>query len=434
MKGRSFALGALVLLSAVAAVPIATAYAAADATCVSDPSSGPVGTVFAISCSGYDPNVHVYAYLVEPSGAANQLFDSRTSTNFLTDKRGSFIYSQESNFGESSLQTGTWHFVAEQLGPAHTVVHRGETTFTVTGGTEGVSGASLTANPGTIHKPEQGYAHAFEMGVTYNFYNYSDPVTISGGGFTPGEMVTFWAEPPGGGCPSFTSHNNVAAGVVVPGLVARYLTEVFNYPLYDGIGSSALGSVRAGAGGSVSLDVFFNMTACEGMWHFAARGNTSGAGGETFITVIGNEISTNAWLSADPETVTALFGTVTFSGSGFGADERLSCWLTSPQGRTLGFPDDWFGAYSTPGAFLRNRNIMTDAGGNVSFSLVTGSLYVNVSQTLTSGGTTDQLNTTYSDPVASEGALGVYAMTCRGDTSDATAIANFTLTGGFVDP
>lgn len=424
---------AILFFGVLTAVPQSWVYAAADATCTSDPSSGPVGTEFEITCWGYTPNSYVYAYLVEPTGAAVPVFESSGAIKVKQD--GSVSYNQDSKYGHSmALQTGTWTFVAEELGRAKTVLHRGETTFTITGGTEGVSGADLAGSPATIHKPEQAYD---STGFGFGYFSspaLSEPATLSGDGFMPGEVVTIWTEPPGGGCPSMTRHNSLSAGSIVPGIGGLFIRTDFNTPLYDGIGAQIFANVKANQAGEISTQVYFYPYACEGQWRFVARGNASGSGAETWITVVGNPIPTNAWLSADPTSASAMFGTIRFSGSGFGANEHITCWLTTPQGRTIGYPEPYYITYSLPTEYLRNQAITANANGEISFTLVTGSIYQKIHETLSIGGVSQNYDSTRMAPIASEGALGEYAMSCRGDSTGSTAIARFTLTGGFVDP
>ncbi len=433
MKRPVFVLVAILFLLALVAVPHATTWAAADATCVSDPSAGPVGTNFVITCWGYTPNRYVYAYLVEPSGAAGQLFDSSGAIKVQAD--GSISYARPSKYGNiASVMTGTWTFVAEELGLANTVLHRGQVKFTITGGAEGVSGAQLSANPSTLHKPQVAYDHLKSGPGTINTLAFSDPATISGNDFQAGEVVTFWVEPAGGGCASMTAHQSIAAGVIEPSVAALYIRQDFSYPIYDGRGAQLFANVQADASGSAAVSVYMTSTACEGAWRFVARGNSSGKGAETWLTVIGNPITTNAALTAEPSTVTAMFDTVHFYGSGFGAKEHISCWLTTPQGQTLGYPHEYIFTYSMPNEYVRNQVIASDAGGNIAFSLMTGSVYFHDDETLISGGVSQSSSENSLIPRASEGALGEYAMTCRGDATGNTAIARFTVTGGFVDP
>lgn len=438
MKKFVFVLVALLALFALVAVPRATTFAAADATCSSDPSSGPVGTTFVITCWGFTPNAHVYAYLVEPAGVATTLFAS--SGDIKVGEDGSITYVQQSAYQPfTTLATGTWGFVAEELAPGHSVLHRGETTFRITGGTEGVSGAWMSASPSTINKPEKAY-------TKFNFppfgilsENFTEPVTLSGSGFAPNEVVTVWVEPPHGGCPSLTVHENWKEGLVLYGVLAIRQEWEYSTPIYDSYGSQLFGSVKADAGGNASGSVYFTALACEGEWHFVARGNTSGWGADTIVTVIGNPVATDAWLSADRSSVTGIFDTINFSGSGFGANETVSCWLTSPRGQTIGFPAPEFFTFNlvVPGVgeqYLKDNPVRSDAGGNIGFSLTTGSVLINATQHATVGGVGFDASLHQAFPIQSEGALGEWAMSCRGDVSGATAITHFTVVGGFVDP
>ncbi len=436
MKKVLFVLVAVLALLALVAVPSHTTLAAADATCVSDPSSGPVGTTFVMTCWGYTPNSYVYAYLVEPAGVATTLFGNGA---IKVDESGYISYSQPSAYQPFvTLATGTWGFVAEETGLAKAVIHRGETTFTITGGTEGVSGASLSADPMTINKPIQGTDHIYFSPFTLNFLNVSDPVTLSGSGFAPYEMVSFWVEPAGGGCPSSTVHYKWKLGIIITGVGGVYANYEENDPIFDSYGAQAFGTVKADASGNAAISAFFTSLACEGAWHFVARGNASGWGADTHVTVIGNVVETTASLSASPGSASAMFDRIWFSGSGFAPNEHVSCWLTSPRGQTLGFPIDEFFTLNIPpppvGFYSKNQSIFAGPDGSVSFDMVTGSVYIKGDLTLVIGGVSDSATFDVHLPIQSEGALGEWAMTCRGDTSGANAIARFTLTGGFVDP
>jgi hypothetical protein len=438
MKKYLFVLVALLALLALVAVPRATTLAAADATCVSDPSSGPVGTDFTITCYGYTPNAHVYAYLVEPAGVATTLFAETGSLKVAAD--GSITYVQPSAYQPFvTLATGTWTFVAEELAPGQAVLHRGETTFRITGGTEGVSGASMSASPSTINKPEVAYQTFSFPPFSGMDQNYSEPVTLSGSGFAPNEMITVWVEPPQGGCPSLTAHRSFKQGLILYGLVAIREEWEVSEPIYDSLGSQLFGSVKADASGNASGSVYFTALACEGPWHFVARGNSSGWGAETIVTVIGNPVATDAWLWADKETVTGIGERINFSGSGFGANETVSCWLTSPRGQAIGAPVPEFFTLDlvVPGVgeeYFKHNPVRSDAGGNIGFGITTGSIFVDATGTITLGGVTFSDSLHQGFPIQSEGALGEWAMSCRGDASGATAITHFTVTGGFVDP
>lgn len=424
---------ALVLYIAFVAIPPGPIFASSDAICTSDPSAGSVGTTFHLTCSGYTPNSYVYAYLVEPSGAAAPLFDH--DGGIKVNEQGSISYSLPSSFEkDTTLGTGTWHFVAEQLGLAHTVVHHGEVAFTITGGTEGVSGASLSADPPLIHKPEQGIGRIVSGGIMLNTLNTSEPSDLVASGMLPGEVVTFWVEPPNGSCASNTQHYNVELGQIVPGVGGVFVHEILNTPIFDGFGATLFDNVPADSSGSAATEALFFANACEGPWHFVARGNTSHRGGDAWLTVVGNPISNTASLSANPGVVSAMLDHISFSGSGFGVQEHVSCWITSPQGQVTGYPFPLPVEYSQPTAFQRTHPILSDASGNIAFDFVTGSVYqkLDITSNDNTGTTTETLTTI--NPIASEGALGQWAMSCRGDSSGRTAIAGYTVTGGITDP
>jgi hypothetical protein len=360
MKRSLFVLIGLLALLALVAIPAKTTQAGTGATCWSNPAEGPIGTVFSISCTGFSPSTHVWAYVVEPDGAAQAIGDVKTNEN------GSVAFGVGSKFGTfGAAAVGKWTIVVEQLGLAGSVVARGEGSVRVTGGTEGVSGAHVWTSA--------------------DMYTKGQWVTIYGSGFAANEMVTLWWEYPNGDCSSFTYHDY----------------PYYNSPAFRGYSSLWLWDVKADGSGSFATSFYFNPSACEGKYHFVARGNSSGLGGDAWASLTGHSVATNAWLSASKDMVVGISDTVSFSGSGYAAGESVSCWLRTPQNQVT--------------AVVKSPEIKANSSGQFSFSIYTGS---------------------YFPPYMfnSEGALGVYAMTCRGNLSGATAIAEFTVTGGAVDP
>lgn len=360
MKLRIAALFTLFAVLAIFAAAAPRANAASGAWCWSDPEKGPVGTVFTVYCSGFSPNTHVSTYVVEPDGAAANWGSSKT--NETGDVSFSF-YSAWQPYGGAAL--GKWTFVTEKLGLAKTVLERGTASFQVTGGTEGVSGADIWTD-----------ADVLEKGKT---------MTLYGSGFKPYEIVTVWIEFPNGDCSSFTEH--------IPPYV--------NLPVFYGESTEWSGDVKADGNGAFAVSAWGYSWSCEGKYRLVARGNSSGYGDETWFSLIGNAVETNAWLSADKALVGAINEYISFSGSGFGANESVTCWLRTPQNQALQ-------VYNIP-------DIKTDGSGAFSFTTWTGGYFPGYNY-------------------FSEGALGVYAMSCRGNLSGATAIAEFTVTGGIVDP
>jgi len=367
MKVRLVALIAAFALFSLMAISVPTAHAGTGAQCSSDPSEIHIKESVVISCSGFSPNTAVTAYYVEPDGAATALGAFST---LKTDETGQIAFGLNSyinsDSGHVGMALGNWTVVVDQKGLANAILAEGQATFRVIGGSEGVSGATLVSSAAKITKAES--------------------VTIYGSGFAPNERVSFWWEYPNGDCSSFTYHD-----------------FFYNTPAFRGFSSFELGTVSADAFGEVVFNVGWNYTACEGTYRIVARGNSSGLGAETWVTVTGLAVNANASLTASPNKVAALFDWVYFTGSGFGANEPISCWLRTPQNQVTVVDQLW------------QAPVKSDAGGNFSFSIYTGSFFPPF-------------------PYASEGALGVYAMTCRGNLSGANGIAEFTVTGGTFDP
>lgn len=204
-----------------------------------------------------------------------------------------------------------------------------------------------------------------------------------GSGFAPFEIVTIWGENPNGECSTYAFNTGVG----------------FNYYNLDGVDTFQLGDIKAdGAGNFVADFGHFFPADCQGKWHFVARGNASKRGGDTFVTVKGLAVKESASLVADKNPVRALFDTLSFHGSGYAAGEHITCWTTDPQGRAVVLGET-----------------KADAGGNMALSWYTGSLVPGL-------------------PVTSQGPLGEWAATCKGDSSGAIGIARYVLVGNVVDP
>lgn len=415
MKRVLFGVVIVLVALALLAVPASTVRAD-NGDCV----SGPIGTTFSFTFYGFTPNHWVNIYLVEPDGTATPPFGPSTVKS---DGAGTVHYSHGTDFGDATIAYGTWQIVATEPGLAGSIAHQDQSCFTVTGGTGASVGAWLSANPSTVTKPQQGYGHIpiREPGVNAEFdvYNFAT-TSITGGGFAPGEVVSFWAEQPNGECSSLTSHDHfrITNGGIVD------VKE--NTPFYNGLSTFALGNATATAGGTVSFNVPFFVYDCEGTWRIVGRGNASGIGGETWVTVEGNSVAVNANLVASKTSVAPLFDTVAFYGWGYAANEHVSCWLTSPQGQALGVPDNtgFFGDFGT--FKIRGVPIMASSGGTIGFELVTGSYYAEVT---VSGGGAPTVGAVIKEPVQSEGAQGMWAMTCRGDASGNAGIAWFDIGG-----
>jgi hypothetical protein len=380
MKLINFVLGLLLLFSLM--LPMAPAASASvDAICVADPSSiGPYETT-TITCAGFDANTYIATYFVEPDGTAVAFGSYKSNASGVV----SFTFTN-GEFPYVTLSLGTYTFVTEQLGLGGAKVRQGTTQVTVTGGKEGVSGASLTTNA-TVYHP-------------------GDTVILTGNGFAPNEFVTIWQNIPTP-CSSYTRHYTDANNGAT----------FENVPNFASFGTFALVTVKASASGSfVFTDTAPTAEPCKGLSSYVAHGNSSGLGATAEFTYAGNPITTNASLVPSKSTVNAFNDTITFFASGFGANEILNCWTTSPEGRA--FPFGSFGSFQ-PGPKM-------GANGTGVISLTTGSHIITPDDPFFHGQTVE--------PLMSEGSLGVWAMTCRGIASGTYAIATYTVTGGPLDP
>lgn len=311
------------------------------ALCSADPASAPAGSQITVTCTGFVPGEITTAWFTEPDGGAFLPGNIGIPAS-KADSTGVVVYRFFTGFGSRRLSLGTWSLTIKGKNAI------GIAEFRLTGGTEGVSGASLNVVDGEL----------------------------VGSGFAPNEIVTIWLDYPNGDC-----SEDLIQG---PGASTRFGTDV-----------------KADGGGSFSTDLpigpTFSHFDCAGMYHIVARGNSSHLGADTLFKTPNNPVTTNAILTASPSVAQAMDGLINFSGSGFAPLETVNCWLTTPQG-------------AVPGA----SNQKADGAGNVAFSFSTG--------------------TRSPFFAASQGAVGDWFMTCRGNLSGRTAIAHFRLVGGIIDP
>jgi len=191
--------------------------------------------------------------------------------------------------------------------------------------------------------------------------------------FLPGEVVTVWLEYPNADCSGTW------------------------FPVDVGLSTAFYGNVTADNAGEIAF--YFNpgSLSCKGKYHIVARGNSSGWGADAYWTTPNVVVNATASLVASSETVGAYGDTITFYGSGFSPNEILSCWTTNPQGHVV---------YLDPSA---------DGSGSFAFVYGTGADWWGLWQT-------------------SEGPLGEWAMTCRGNSSGLIGIARYTVVGNAIDP
>lgn len=203
---------------------------------------------------------------------------------------------------------------------------------------------------------------------------------ITGSGFDPLEYVNLWLSPPVN-CSGFGYELD--------------LTEYF------GVSASAIShdTVKADADGNIA-STFYASTpyTCTGEWSVSARALGSGHGAIAHFSVVGYPApDATLWLDVSPDMVYAWADTLAVSGSGFDPFENVNCWYTRPEGTVRELPEQ-----------------KADGSGNLGFAFTTGY---------------DTGDYNYS-----EGSLGMYYMTCKGEASGEAGIASFWLVGLATDP
>ncbi|MCG3141574.1 MAG: hypothetical protein HDKAJFGB_02880 [Anaerolineae bacterium] len=373
MRKLALIFAALVLALIALGSPMATY--AAGASCWADSYQLAQGENTGVYCTGFSPLTYVNVYVVEPDGTAAYYADVKSNASgevtFAWGNGVKNVY---------SLLLGKYTIVVQQLGLADQVMYSDQVEIENVGDGDHVAGAYLSASQ-----------------EVYDIT--ADSVTLHGWGFMPGEVVTLWIQKPAL-CSSYTSHyvdgNNGATFENIPNLEIE--------------GTYQVDDIKADSAGAFTTVRNFGSGACLGTWRYAARGNTSGWGAYTDIALTGPAVSTNAWITTNKDMVGAFNDTIQFWAAGFGANETLNCWTTSPDGRAI--------AFGLPSSF---DEIKMGPDGSGIFSLTTGSYIISPDDLFYFG---DSVT-----PVLSEGSLGVWKMTCRGLASNTTAIAEYTVYG-----
>lgn len=286
---------------------------AAGASCSSDPVSGPPGTVFTIYCSGFSPNIHVNAYVVEPDGraiSASQVvgFTSNAGAgDVLTNALGEANFVWASQDGRTELpgggtfshQLGNWTWVVHELGPNKNVLTQGQATVTIEAYHWEQTGATLQSQTGD--------------NKLHNFF---------GSGFWRDEYVNLWVTLP----------LNCSGRGNVEGASA-------DDPLFQGLFDGFIGpnTVKANERGEIDFSILFTSRACRGYYQVTAYAPGSGYGATTEIAVGGDAIieSLGVSVTAVPASIDALDPVLTLLGNGWGANQAVNCWSTRPDGRSF---------------------------------------------------------------------------------------------------
>lgn len=253
------------------------------ALCSSDPASAPAGALITVTCEGFVPGEITNAWLTEPDGNAFSVSGIGINDS-KADAKGVVVYRFLTGGSDGKASLGTWAMTVK----GKNVI--GIARFRLTGGTEGVSGATVTIVGSELF----------------------------GSGFAPNEIVTIWFDFPNGDC-----SGNFDEG---PGTSTAFGTDV-----------------KADASGNISTFIPLGPPGggfdCAGFYHIVARGNTSHLGGDAYFKTPNHPVTTSAFLTASPSLVLALGELITFSGSGFAPLESVNCWETTPQGAVPGADD-----------------------------------------------------------------------------------------------
>lgn len=342
---------------------VGTTRAAEGVLCSADPNVAQVGSVIHISCTGFDRDALVNAYVVEPNGFTEVgrsnyavcLRGTRVGASFdptaKADEKGTaaFIWYTQDGRGYNSYpcnydgyanQLGTYTIVLQQLDGKGGIKYAGQVNVTLTGNGETHTGAQVAVD-----------------GDVYS----GSPFALHGSGFAPHEYVNVW----------FTRPADCA------GLGWWYYTGVsaFDPSQWAGAGVMGPGSVKADADGNFAVDYVATdrdgSYPCLGKWSVTARALGSGAGGEAQFMLRGKTIAGNASVWTAESMVPAIgqkyacWGgdetcgvAVHVYGSGFPAHSTVNCWFTRPDGTV------YFGLVPDVNAADSQATFKVDSSGN----------------------------------------------------------------------
>lgn len=385
----------LVLLLTVLLFGLANGHArAAGGTLSVEPASGPAGTVFTFTASGFSPNKTLNVFAVEPDGIASQgCYNYIAPCDIKTNSSGvaSFTWqSDKSAFRSQALGKYTW--VVRELFLAGEHVD-GQADVRITpGGEEIVSGAALSITPSRGRE-----------------------FTASGSGFAPLEAVNLWLTLP-----------------------VNCSSDIFAYPS----GAIEFGTAKASSSGTIGVELNFtewkfftvglpgfppftwyitSLADCSGTYSLTARALGSGSGATVSFEVTGNALpNTDAQLQvtvlnsdatggADP-----LHPVIGVVGTGYAPNEGINCWSTRPDGRV--YEEPAWTANPIPGVYGGDGMRLTmkaDGGGTFN-----SAWQIGWSQR-------DFSNTWGFDPKISTEEPGLWYLTCRGASSDRYGVASF---------
>lgn len=365
----------VLFLLAFALAGAVTPALAADTSCSATPGSGPAGTDFSLTVSGFTPNTHLWTYAVEPDGTAfsDPEFNAFGGT-VKTNEAGEATISFPTRFVVYGYPVaralGSWTVVAQELGLAGAIVHEAHCTVTITsGGEQALGGATLDVNPYLV--------------------TVGNNALVTGAGFGANETVNLWVSPPPN-CSGF----------------AFTLPEA----MHQKVGSSAYmqANVKANEDGEISYTLpTYSIYSCQGKWAISAYAPGSGAGASAEFVIEGRAVPGGATLTVDKWYGYTRGDTFVFSGTGYTPWGIASCWTTRPEGTVRPIGD-----------------FKVNGDGTLALNLTTGFDFE---------GDFDG-DTIIERMHYSEGSIGVYSMTCRDNATGATGETTFTLNGLVSDP
>lgn len=347
---------------------------ASDGTCIASPSSGSPGTVFSLSASGFDPNTPVWLYAVEPNGTA-----------FSDPEFNAFGGSAQAN--EKGVVT--FPFIT-RYAVYDVTIARALGTWTLVVQQLGPNGTTVhQANClVTLRGKDAGLSGAL-LSASPSVATLGTNVSFTGSGFAPDEYVNLWVTPPPN-CGGFAFS--------LPDLLYQYsAADAFKQ---DDVKTNSLGRFEY-------LLPTYSFYHCPGSWALSAFAPGSKMGAIARFTLAARGVPGGATLTVNPASGYSRGSTFTFSGSGFAASGLASCWLTRPEGTVKPTGD-----------------YTTNASGLFTFKFATG---FDLEEDFDGDLVVEHMH-------YSEGSLGVYAMTCRDNSTGATATAWFSLNGLNANP
>ena len=353
---------------------------AAGPTLAVAPASGPAGTVFTFTGSGFSPNKIINIYAVEPDGlAAAGCWNYAAPCNVKTSETGSISFSWRSDRNSIRSQAlGKYTWVARELKIGADPVDAQASVMVTSGGEDVISGAALNVSP--------------SAGRQFSF---------SGSGFVPGEIVNAWLTYPPNCSSDWTRYPSAAVGVGFPsefagavGPQAIKVTEsgsiVFGVSMTSFDGNWHVSPNRDEYLPPGYVYIIENTASCLGRYSMSVRSLKSGKGAIVEFEVTGNPIDESAKLEVEAflgaEGASVLFPVITARGSKYASNEGINCWSTRPDG----------GAY-------RELTFRADGDGNFTGTWPVGYAWF--------GPSTEE--------------PGQWWLTCRGAASDRFGVASF---------